>query len=359
MTRKKGNRTEGSAYNLPGAREETDGRHFHDDVLAHADYHLTYDNSLKHSNSTNQRGTNFVRHSTRSLFGKFECLQCPWAWTSGKICVEIWFSRNPDRYSTRIHSQKCCKCETYAEPQLDTDSYTTKLVDAFDLWKGLRERREPNDEFRETPPHHPDRCHGCLRQILEHSIEQRLQRRWIHLSTRVDTKPADGQRSNSPHRGPLAREEAEGDYLHSAVLLRADYDLTYDKSLSKSTTVRYGTRSVVGQFVCTACQSHRPKMWISGVVCAELWFSPGTSRYRTLLHSQRCKRCNRYAEPELDRDNYVHKIIRALDLWKGLRQPALSSPKNHVRTGPHDSQRCHGCLKGVCTKTSMTAQQQV
>ncbi|KAF9387320.1 hypothetical protein CPB97_002658 [Podila verticillata] len=190
---------------------------------------------------------------------------------------------------------------------------------------------------------------SSLRQIFEHSIEQRLQHRWIHLSTSMMTKPdSAGQRSNSQHQGPPAREEVEGDYLHDAVLLRADYDLTYDKSLAKSTTVRYGTRSVVGQFVCTACRPHNPMKWNSGVVCTELWFSPGTNRYRTLLHSQRCKRCNRYAEPELDRGNYVHKIIRALDLWKGLREPELSSSKNRVRTGHHDRQRCHGCLKGVC-----------
>ncbi|KAG0018352.1 hypothetical protein BGZ81_010271 [Podila clonocystis] len=164
MTNNQGNRTR--RHNPAGANEETDGRHLHNEVLAQADYHLTYDNRLKCLNRTN-----YVRYSTRSIFGTFECLQCrrhkPWTWKSGKICVEIWFSRNPDRYSTRIHSQKCSKCESYAEPQLDTVSYSTKLVDAFNLWKGLRDRRQPNDEIRQTPPHHPHRCHGCLVGVCE------------------------------------------------------------------------------------------------------------------------------------------------------------------------------------------------
>lgn len=168
MTRKKGNRTGGHAYNLPGTHEETDGRHLHDDVLAHADYDLTYDNSLQHSKGIHQRGTDYVQYSTRSIFGKFKCPQCPWTWASGKICIEVWFSRNPDRYCTRIHSQKCRECETYAEPQLDTDKYAAKLVDAFDLWKGLRGRREPDEDFsRQTPPHHAERCHGCLVGVCE------------------------------------------------------------------------------------------------------------------------------------------------------------------------------------------------
>lgn len=173
MTRKTGSHTWG--HNPAGADAETNGRHLHNDVLAQADYHLMYDDNLKHSN-----GANNVRYSTRSVFGWFECLQCrrhkPWAWNSGKICVEIWFCRNPDRYRSLIHSQKCCRCESYAEPQLDTGSYTTKLVDAFDLWKNLRDRRKPNDDFRQTPPHHPDRCHGCLVGVCGQATSRRRQR---------------------------------------------------------------------------------------------------------------------------------------------------------------------------------------
>ncbi|KAG0070686.1 hypothetical protein BGZ92_004410, partial [Podila epicladia] len=293
MTRQKGNRT--------GGREVTDGHHLHNEIIAHADYHLTYDNGLEYL-----KGMNNVRYSTRSVFGRFECLQClrpkPWAWNSGKICVQIWFSRNPDRYMTRIHSQKCRRCESYAEPQLDTDSYATKLVDAFDLWKGLRDRRKPGDDFRPTPPHDTYRCHGCLQ-------EQRLQHRWIHFTASSAAKPGSesSQRNNCRSRGPPAREEVEGDHLHDALLQHADYELTYDHSLIKSTMVRYSTRSIVGKFVCRTCTTRSPMMWESGVVCIELWFHLGTNRYRTLLHSQKCKRCNQYAEPDVNLGNYIHK----------------------------------------------------
>ncbi|KAG0018353.1 hypothetical protein BGZ81_010272 [Podila clonocystis] len=207
----------------------------------------------------------------------------------------------------------------------------------------------------------PVTMHGFHRVVLHadsfpryftRAIEKHLQHRWIHLSASSAAKPGSegGQRNNSRPRGPPARKEVEGDYLHDALLRQADYELTYDRRLVKSTTVRYSTRSVVGKFVCNTCSTRSPRMWESGVVCTELWFCPGSSRYRTLLHSQQCKRCNQYAEPDVRSGNYFHKVVRALDLWKGLREPARPSSENqnHVHTGHHDSRRCHGCLKGVC-----------
>ncbi|KAG0356597.1 hypothetical protein BG005_004465 [Podila minutissima] len=191
---------------------------------------------------------------------------------------------------------------------------------------------------------------NSLPQYFAHSMEQHLQHRWIHFtaSSAAKTGSESSRRNNSRPQGPPAREEVEGDYLHDVLLQHASYELTYDRSLVKSKMVRYSTRSTVGNFVCNTCTTRNPMMWESGVVCTELWFCLGTNRYRTLLHSQKCKRCNQYAEPDVDRDNYVHKVVRALDLWKGLRKPERPFSRNYVRTGPHDSGRCHGCLKGVC-----------
>ncbi|KAF9361032.1 hypothetical protein BGX26_006354 [Mortierella sp. AD094] len=160
--------------------------------------------------------------------------------------------------------------------------------------------------------------------------------------------------SNNPSfrrsRKPAEIEEIDGAYLHESIATEASYDLAYDDSLEDSMKfVRYGERSVVGNFTCNYCRPGNPRGWVSGVISTELWlYTRSPSRYRTLIHSQKCKRCNHYAEPEVDFDNYVRKVVSAFDLWKGLR--VAEEPEYRKPTAPHDSERCHGCEIGVCQK---------
>ncbi|KAG0000346.1 hypothetical protein BGZ80_006379 [Entomortierella chlamydospora] len=145
------------------------------------------------------------------------------------------------------------------------------------------------------------------------------------------------------------REEMEADFLHNALTSKATYSLIYDKSIADRTVSRrskYGPRSMYGIFNCRGTCWHR---WRSGKVAAELWLRVDTGRYRVVLHSQRCQKCDRYAEPEIEVEAYVLKVIRAFDLWKGLRDFEEGDP-HHKSAAPHDYDRCHGCEKGVCSR---------
>ncbi|KAF9166774.1 hypothetical protein BGX20_000117 [Mortierella sp. AD010] len=132
------------------------------------------------------------------------------------------------------------------------------------------------------------------------------------------------------------REEMDADFLHDALIRKAAYSLTYDKSITDKTVsrcIKYGLRSI----------------WRSGKVAAELWLRVDTGRYRVVLHSQRCQKCDRYTEPEIEVEAYVLKVIKAFDLWKGLRDFEEGDP-HHKSAAPHDYDRCHGCEKGVCSR---------
>ncbi|KAF9203247.1 hypothetical protein BGZ59_001733 [Podila verticillata] len=154
------------------AREALDGHYLHNDVQSYATYLLLYNGDLSRSDPHGHQDGD-VRYSTRSVVGEYVC-HCrgprhpSWRWTSGKICTEVLFSPATGHYRTRLHSQKCKFCESYAEPRVNIESYVTKLVDVFDMWKGLRRRRERSGRaVHRTPPHHPDRCHGCLVGVCE------------------------------------------------------------------------------------------------------------------------------------------------------------------------------------------------
>ncbi|KAF8981465.1 hypothetical protein BGZ52_002831 [Haplosporangium bisporale] len=154
------------------AREALDGHYLHNDVQSYATYLLLYNGDLSRSDPHGHQDDD-VRYSTRSVVGEYVC-HCrgprhpSWRWTSGKICTEVLFSPATGHYRTRLHSQKCKFCESYAEPRVNIESYVTKLVDVFDMWKGLRRRRERSGRaVHRTPPHHPDRCHGCLVGVCE------------------------------------------------------------------------------------------------------------------------------------------------------------------------------------------------
>ncbi|KAF9397795.1 hypothetical protein BGX21_008496 [Mortierella sp. AD011] len=145
---------------------------------------------------------------------------------------------------------------------------------------------------------------------------------------------SDSSNSNNRHftrsRRPMEVEEVDGAYLHDFVEAKATYDLKYDGSLDGVSTksVRYGERSVVGDFTCNYCRQSDPYVWTSGVISTEIWlYTKSPCRYRTLLHSQKCRRCNRYAEPNVDVDNYARKVTSAFDLWKGLRKAEYQDPQ--------------------------------
>ncbi|KAF9091564.1 hypothetical protein BGX29_010480 [Mortierella sp. GBA35] len=146
------------------------------------------------------------------------------------------------------------------------------------------------------------------------------------------------------------RLEVDGSCLHSALAKIAGNRYRYDQHLTEEESRRHEVRDIFGKFACHVCRPSNPRIWYSGVICTELYLSHD-NRYRALLHSQKCKRCNQYAEPEVDEERYAQKVKSALDLWTGERERIEPDP-DHVRhTGPHDSRRCHGCEKGVCTRS--------
>jgi hypothetical protein len=116
----------------------------------------------------------------------------------------------------------------------------------------------------------------------------------------------------------------------------------YNANLQREEEQR-DTLPMVGTFSCAHCSSHG---WHSGKIATQVWFDDSTDRYRTLINCQKCKRCNQYAEPVMDVDIYVERLLSKIYLWKGWRQPILFD--GDKTTGPHDSERCRGCEKGVC-----------
>ncbi|KAF9307318.1 hypothetical protein BGZ74_007129 [Mortierella antarctica] len=145
-------------------------------------------------------------------------------------------------------------------------------------------------------------------------------------------------------------KEIDGLSLHGAVLQGSSTFLVYDANLTNSRLTKYATRSVVGHFACNHCRPLDPWVWKSEDICTELWYAPVSGRYRTQLHSQKCKKCDAFAEPQVDLDDYVCKLTGVFQSWKDERPPGYLGQENDIWTDPHDSERCHGCLKGVCPK---------
>ncbi|KAF9117841.1 hypothetical protein BGW39_001751 [Mortierella sp. 14UC] len=143
----------------------------------------------------------------------------------------------------------------------------------------------------------------------------------------------------------------DGAYLHPAVAQVVGYRYRYDKYLAADESVRIGARSIIGHFTCHTCQPTSDdgyRIWTSAIICTELYLSPYDD-YRVILHAQQCKRCDEYAQPEVDLENYICKVISTLDLWTGRRDAAWSEDWR-VSRGPHDENRCHGCQVGVCVR---------
>ncbi|KAK3810704.1 MAG: hypothetical protein JOS17DRAFT_763669 [Linnemannia elongata] len=140
---------------------------------------------------------------------------------------------------------------------------------------------------------------------------------------------------------------------HHAALIQAEggSQYEYDPNLTVEECRRSGVRSMSGLFICYACQylpknNGKPHAWSSGKVCTELYLSKDKKTYRAVFNAQQCNECNRYGRFKVNENKYVDKVLDTFDLWTGRRE-ALDS-EHHESTGPHDSSRCYGCLKGIC-----------
>ncbi|KAG0325806.1 hypothetical protein BG000_001666 [Podila horticola] len=60
-----------------------------------------------------------------------------------------------------------------------------------------------------------------------------------------------------------------------------------------------------------------------------------------------CDHCDIFVEPDVDKDDYVTKVVMALDSWTGQRSP-VKPLQHYTSTGPHKTQKCHACRKGIC-----------
>ncbi|KAK3810700.1 MAG: hypothetical protein JOS17DRAFT_821886 [Linnemannia elongata] len=283
--------------------KEFDGSYLHATIARKCNSCYNYDKNL--TKLTCERGR------SRSILGHFFCNNCepPHDWHSSNICTELFLASN-DRYRTILHAQQCRRCEAYVEPKVDKENYVKKVVSTLDLWTGRRKRLESTREFEETDLHDRERCHGCQTGVCK---------------------------------------EFDGADLHAAVVRGSGHHYKYNQKLSNATSDRKDeSRYIVGSFTCARCTRPRTgnRTWHSGVICTQVFFT-SDDRYRTILHAQQCRRCQAFVKPEVDEDNYVKKIVSALDLWSGRRE-RLESTWEFKETDPHDEERCHGCQIGVC-----------
>lgn len=103
------------------------------------------------------------KHSVRDMCGRFVCSPCKskkqHTWGSGVICTELFLSRT-NTYRAVFHGQQCKRCNKYGKLELDVEKYVERVLDTFELWRGLRAARTP-DPHVTTGPHDSSRCHGC------------------------------------------------------------------------------------------------------------------------------------------------------------------------------------------------------
>lgn len=209
-----------------------------------------------------------------------------------------------------------------------------------------------------------------------------------------------------------AKAEYDGEHLHeyltdAVAAASADdddnsydrapaYDLVYAPDLGDgSPGVRYGHRENKALFFCYVCRptqrqqdqqrrapggKKNPRVWTSSVVFTEYWICPPSSlsssssssssdlgttpsatdptRYKVLIHSQKCRCCERYIQPKLMPKKFVQRTLWAFDLWTGRRDRihgegqggAGGMDQNRSAGPPHDSTRCHGCEIGKCRR---------
>ncbi|KAK3846628.1 MAG: hypothetical protein J3R72DRAFT_417412 [Linnemannia gamsii] len=149
----------------------------------------------------------------------------------------------------------------------------------------------------------------------------------------------------------VARQEIDGLYLHAALSAEVDDRYSYDQQIETDTNPYSAKRTVKGYFKCYSCkQKHlpgEPRTWMSNGICVEIWMSSSGRRYRTRLHSQMCANCNRAVEPDVIKEDYVPVVVEVLDRWTGQTSVVKPRPK-YFKTGPHRTDKCSACLRGVC-----------
>ncbi|KAG0071538.1 hypothetical protein BGZ90_012213 [Linnemannia elongata] len=328
----------------------------------------------------------------------------PHAWGSGTVCTELYLSKDNKTYRAVFHAQQCNQCNRYARFKLNEKKYvdkypkqkqamaSRKYVDDYDLmdfsesldeYENLYEevacnmRRDCHESaYRDMDRcEMSDRCEPQTREMTRKRIfddDQSPYERMDHSETDVDYKSYYQEitrRRTTDHYEPPYRKskrkrttdhyepqyvyyekghDFDGAYLHPAVAQVAGYRYTYDKYLAADESVRIGARSIVGHFTCYTCQPTNHdgyRIWYSAVICTEFYLSP-YNNYKAILHAQQCKKCDQYAKPEVDIENYICKVISTLDLWTG-RRDAYWSEGYRVTRGPHDENRCH---VGVCAR---------
>ncbi|KAF9904332.1 hypothetical protein EC991_002838 [Linnemannia zychae] len=52
-------------------------------------------------------------------------------------------------------------------------------------------------------------------------------------------------------------------------------------------------------------------------------------------------------QPDVDKDDYVTAVVKVLDQWTGQNSDVKPRQKS-LKTGPHQTDKCNACLKGVC-----------
>ncbi|ORZ07548.1 zinc-binding domain-containing protein, partial [Lobosporangium transversale] len=105
--------------------------------------------------------------------------------------------------------------------------------------------------------------------------------------------------------------------------------------------------NVKGRFVC-GTERCGNREWESSVIATNLRFSKVGNSYKATLHAQQCNRCEKYAEPIVEVETYVERVVYMLDLWMGVREREKPSETNRRARRPHDRSRCHGCKVGEC-----------
>ncbi|KAG0050521.1 hypothetical protein BGZ83_004683 [Gryganskiella cystojenkinii] len=241
------------------------------------------------------------------------------------------------------------------------------------------------------------------RLIEEERVFRKTQRQ---VQAEAAKKQKNKKKGKNQRRG--LKGEYDGEYLHEHFVnaVGADgskYELVYDHDLQDGQPmVHYGDRENFARFFCYTCPPTRgqrkqqtntgsglsskriPRVWVSGVVFTEYWITtdnnkntqgrtrlgtrslasstlsqvtdadPSSSffsvtRYRILIHAQKCQVCDRYCKPKVKTSKFVRKTLSSFDLWTNKRDRVQDETDDKRKlTQPHDYDRCHGCLSGKC-----------
>ncbi|KAF9914051.1 hypothetical protein BX616_009076 [Lobosporangium transversale] len=149
------------------------------------------------------------------------------------------------------------------------------------------------------------------------------------------------------------KEEFDGKYLHTHVANEASYYIAYDETLCRD-DIRILCKKkdiknipVWGHFVCKT-KKCKGREWKSSVIATNLRFSKLGKSYKATLHAQQCSRCGNYAEPIVEVENYVERVISRLDRWMGVKRHTGDKEERKKSKRPHDMSRCHGCKVREC-----------